>query len=339
MGERVHRRAVEISGRYLRAEAELIEVLQQVEEHRVFMKRGHSSLFNYVVQELGLSESVTFNLIAVARKSREVPELKVQIAQGAITLSNARKIAPVLTQANQGEWLTKAAQLSHRQLEKEVVKIRPLAATTERVSYVTPHRVKMELGLSEKDMLDLRRAQDLLSRKQGRPARVEDLVMAMTQEYLDKHDPVRRAQRIQVKKGTQEPKSVIARKVIAAPTPPVSEVSPLNPTVTVRAVTLQGVSPQGASLQDPPAGTNSGSVQPVASTRTPIPAAIRHQVSLRDEGRCAHTDPQGKRCNQSRWVEIHHKTPVSQGGTHALTNLITLCSTHHDYWHERPGEV
>mgnify|MGYP001581576745 CR=1 FL=1 len=146
--DQIHQRALDVSMRYKRAEAELIEVLQQVEQHRVFLKKGHASMFLYVIKELRLSESVAYNLITVSRKAREVPELKIEIQNGTITLSNARKIVPILNSANKSEWLIKASKLSHRQLEKEVVNIRPQLATPERATYITPTRVKLELGLS-----------------------------------------------------------------------------------------------------------------------------------------------------------------------------------------------
>ncbi|MGK5090049.1 hypothetical protein WDW86_21060 [Bdellovibrionota bacterium FG-2] len=93
----IHQRAVELSARYKRAEAELLEILDQVDRHRVYLKHAHSSLFLYVIHELGLSESVAYNLIAVARKAREVPEIRDLIASGSMTLSNARRITPILT--------------------------------------------------------------------------------------------------------------------------------------------------------------------------------------------------------------------------------------------------
>ncbi|MGK5083849.1 hypothetical protein WDW37_11155, partial [Bdellovibrionota bacterium FG-1] len=58
---------------------------------------------------------------------------------------------------NKTQWLAKATALSQRQLEKEVAKICPQTARPERASYVTENRVKLEIGLSEKDMLALRR--------------------------------------------------------------------------------------------------------------------------------------------------------------------------------------
>ncbi|MBI2604789.1 MAG: hypothetical protein HYW49_01790, partial [Deltaproteobacteria bacterium] len=96
LSDRIHQRAYEAASRHRKIGAELIEILQQVEQHRVFLARGYASLFLYVVKELGLSESIAYNLISVARKAREIPELKTEIDRGAITLSNARKIVPVL---------------------------------------------------------------------------------------------------------------------------------------------------------------------------------------------------------------------------------------------------
>lgn len=81
--DRLHYEALETAIRYKNAESNLIEILQQIEAHRVFLTKGHPSLFGYVVCELGLSESVAYNLISVSRKAREVPELAAEIRKGA----------------------------------------------------------------------------------------------------------------------------------------------------------------------------------------------------------------------------------------------------------------
>jgi 5-methylcytosine-specific restriction endonuclease McrA len=71
----------------------------------------------------------------------------------------------------------------------------------------------------------------------------------------------------------------------------------------------------------------------VEPQRQPIAAALLHQVNLRDQQRCTHHFPDGGRCNQSRWLEIHHRTPVSEGGENTFENLTTLCSAHHRFMH------
>ncbi len=67
--------------------------------------------------------------------------------------------------------------------------------------------------------------------------------------------------------------------------------------------------------------------------RAAIPAHVEHQVNLRDQNRCTYTNEDGERCEQRRWIEIHHITPLSLGGQNGLENLITLCSGHHKVIH------
>jgi hypothetical protein len=69
--------------------------------------------------------------------------------------------------------------------------------------------------------------------------------------------------------------------------------------------------------------------------RTPIPAASKHTVDLRDEGRCTHIGKDGKRCNEDRWTHYHHIIRVADGGTNHPDNLTTLCSFHHDLVHQQ----
>ena len=54
----IHKRALEVAARFKQAKADLISVLQEVDACRVFLELGYTSLFNYCIQALGLSESV-----------------------------------------------------------------------------------------------------------------------------------------------------------------------------------------------------------------------------------------------------------------------------------------
>lgn len=320
--DQIHSQALEISTRYRRAEAELIDVIQRAEEHRVYIKRGHSSLFNYVIRELGLSESVAYSVITIARKVREVPELKTQIQSGALTLTSARRIVPLLKRGNQGanaEWLKKACELSSRQLEKEIVKIHPQEATVERASYVNVDRIKLELGLSEREMLRLRRVQDILSQTKKRHVKLEETLQILTAEYLNRHDPLEKANRNQVRKG-----SLPQKKRLAEQETPILVHTEHRPSTAVGKLFARPVAKKITA-------------QSKTHTRKPIPSAIIHHVNRRDQRRCAEKLPDGSRCNQARWIEIHHKFPVHQGGSNDPENLITLCSAHHGFRHLPDG--
>ena len=333
--QEIHQRAINATQRYLQSEIELIEVLQLADQHRVYLDYGHSSLFQYAVQSLGISESIAYNLIAVCRKSKEIPELKLAIQNGEITLSNARKLSPILTSGNQSEWITKASSLSSRQLEKEIARVNPKLATPEKITYATAERVQLTLGLSEQDMLKLRRAQDLVCQSKKSHATLEDTLVTMLEEFLIRKDPTRKARRIIAKKGIHaiqdsenEPK--VTHSQIAAQS---ATQSPI-PTISTSESTTQNATQNAAPIID------NNLSEPVktpvalqAQKRKPLPAAIAHQVWLRDEGRCTFTNSNGIRCRNTRFIEIHHIHSVALGGDNQLKNLATLCSTHHRHLH------
>jgi hypothetical protein len=72
----LHQEALVRARNYRKSESGLLEILVEIESSRAFEKLGYSSLFVYCTMALGLSESHSYSLISVARKSREVPELK-----------------------------------------------------------------------------------------------------------------------------------------------------------------------------------------------------------------------------------------------------------------------
>jgi len=354
--DEIHSRALDVSVRYKRDEAELIDVLQQVDAHQVFLIRGHASLFSYVVQELGLSESTALSLISVARKAREVPALKEKLQSGEITLSGARRIVAVITPENQNEWIEKASTLTARGLEKEIVKVRPQEATRERASYVTPTRVKLELGLSEFEMLQLRRVQDLLSQSQRRSVSLEDTISSLTADFLHRHDPIEKAKRHTVRKGanTTDPVGKLCTKRVEKDAPS-SERSNVSQAAVASAPALEQSAESQIHQQQKQPSESTGKAAPCSTVqqghvlptdelaatptlqRVPTPAANPHAVNLRDHRRCTHLDRNGVRCNQTRFIDIHHIIAVSNGGTNDVENLITLCSPHHRLLHLKAG--
>jgi 5-methylcytosine-specific restriction endonuclease McrA len=63
--------------------------------------------------------------------------------------------------------------------------------------------------------------------------------------------------------------------------------------------------------------------------------SLRNKVFARDGGRCTENNPDGSRCEQTRWLHTHHIKPLSEGGTNDLENLTVLCSGHHRMVHRK----
>jgi hypothetical protein len=67
--------------------------------------------------------------------------------------------------------------------------------------------------------------------------------------------------------------------------------------------------------------------------RSPIAAAARHPVVLRDTMQCTYISQDGRRCAEKRWLDLHHKIEVAKGGPNTIDNLRILCRAHHDLFH------
>jgi len=281
--ERLHQKALRCAADFLRMETELIDVLQEIDDHKAFTYFGFTSLFQYAVGSLKLSESRTYELISIARKSKQVPELKEAISQGILNTSQARRIVSVITPKNQAEWITMSSSLPQREIEKKIVEVRPKEAVKDKMTYIRPTRVQLVCGISEELMKEIERIKDLVSQSSGKPARLEDALSAMASLYLQKQDPVVKAKRVLKKKNE----------------------------LSSRRVSLKS-----------------------RNKRSAIPAMVRHEVAIRDNGQCTHLSPNGKRCEQKRWVDLHHKRAISEGGEHSSGNIVTVCRSHHRLHHQ-----
>ncbi|HMJ10545.1 MAG TPA: HNH endonuclease [Polyangiaceae bacterium] len=61
-----------------------------------------------------------------------------------------------------------------------------------------------------------------------------------------------------------------------------------------------------------------------------ISAQVQRQVWARDEARCCYLDDQGRRCSETARLELHHRVPYANGGSHDAKNLELRCVAHND---------
>lgn len=342
-------KAKRIAKNYLHLESELLDVIMQLDRLKAVYKIGYASLFHYVTEALHLSSAQAYSLISVARKSNEIPELKNEVANG-LSLYKAQRVVSVINNENKQQWLELAKTKTQRQLERAVALASPRLAVPEKTTYLAPGetvqekvvvmsslpRLKMELGLSEELMLKLRRAQDLEVQRQRQKVDLEETLEAILDVYLERRDPVRKAQR-QKAKGKWIDEDVVVGD--SHHTQPAGEIC--------REEKSQHGSLKRVECQSKKSMTNSARAEPTLGSmlskgaarspgqRKPLPAQVVHQVNLRDGGRCTYKDKLQRQCRQRRYLEIHHIKPVALGGSNELKNLATVCSGHHKVIHQR----
>ncbi|MBI3556783.1 MAG: HNH endonuclease [Deltaproteobacteria bacterium] len=183
-------------------------------------------------------------------------------------------------------------------------------------------------------MQKLRRVQDLESQRLQRAATFEDTLSAALDAYLEKYDPLKKAQRSVAKLTKLESKSEFKSE-----SKPESEPES-QPTSTSKSMSMP--SPQSTNLEseftseiifNALRSVSPRIKAPHGGQRKPNSAVLKHQLNLRDQARCTHKGSQGHRCENTRWLDFHHLVPVHLGGDDILENLTTLCSVHHQMQH------
>src|ERR1700677_3943555 len=65
----------------------VLEHLRVIESRRLYAKRGYPSLFEFCIKELGYSESSAQRRISAMRVIKIIPEAKVKLQTGEVSLS------------------------------------------------------------------------------------------------------------------------------------------------------------------------------------------------------------------------------------------------------------
>ncbi len=268
-------------------EAKLIQLLQQLDREFGYKALGFASLWEYAVRGLGMTESQASSYIAVSRKATQVPALGRAIEAGELSVSKAKRITSAIHFGNAEVWIEKAQSLTQRELEREIFRADPQTHLDPKLRQ-KDRLYRMVLSVTDQFLTQLEDAQELMG-ENNREVALERIL----QDYLDKKDPVRKAERAKRKSETQAP---------------VDEKR------------------KGDSAQSLPSHSS-------RNVQRRVPAAIQHLIHLRDRGVCQHFFPDGRKCQSRRGIHLHHEHEFGAGGGHEPSNLSTYCRAHHQLIH------
>jgi hypothetical protein len=192
---KIHQAAVNAADQLKTSESQLIVCLQRVDESRTYSHMNYDSLYRYALTELKLSEDQAYVFKQVARKAAQLPELQQAILAGEITVSKAKRVMRVINQENAGTWIEMLKTKSKREIEKAVATESPRAAVQEKAKYVSADILEYTFAISAENLAKIKHAQDLLSRKMGRAATMEEILVSSVEVFTHKYDPVEKARR------------------------------------------------------------------------------------------------------------------------------------------------
>ncbi len=295
-------RVKQLAEREREVTASLIAHLAELDERRLYLAEGCSSLFTYCTQVLHLSEHAAYGRIEAARVVRRFPVLLERLENGSVNLTTVGLLASHLTVENHRELLDMVRHKSKRQVEELLARLRPqppVRPSVRRLPTTTPAPVSPTSvdGVSA-------------SPQPSRPAVVAPLA---PQRYrvqftasAETYEKLRLAQallRHQIPDG--DPAAIFDRALTAL---------------------LQALAKKKLAVTDRPRkgwGTGRGSRH--------IPAEVRRAVWSRDGGRCAFVSDKGRRCTEEGFLEFHHVVPYSAGGEATADNIQMRYRAHNGY--------
>jgi len=318
--------------------AVLLAHIAEADARRLYARAGYSSMHEYCVRELSLSDDAAATRIHAARAARRFPVLFTALAQGSLHLTAVRMLAPHLTEDNATELIAMATHQRKSEIEEGLA--RRFAPLQPAASSLRPIIVRT------------------------RPVVVSDRHIQHVLEHVERHTVP--AEPVEQKPEPVEDDNRLFVEQVAAPeseartAPPSMEaryllkvtLSKTTETKLRRAQTLLSHAvPNGdlaevldraldrliVDLERRKAGTGArpSHGRPVAAGSRHIPALIRMAVWTRDGGRCTFVNASGARCDASWLLEFDHVRPVARGGEATVEGIRLRCQAHNQYEAER----
>jgi hypothetical protein len=301
--------------------ASLIAHLTELDQRRLYLAEGYSSMFAYCTHVLHLSEGAAYRRIEAARMVRKFPIILEMLEQGSVNLTTLNLLAAHLTRENHIEVLEEARHMSKREIEELRARLDPQPPvpssvrkfptmthnTVSPAQHLAISRQPSDGGLSAESQVLPSLA---FVQREPRPVAVvplaPDRYKIQFTASAETHEKLRLAQNLlrhEIPNG--DPAAIFDRALTSL---------------------LQDLAKSKLAATDRPRngrGSVPGSRQ--------IPAEVKRTVWLRDGGRCAFISNNGRRCTEQGFLEFHHITPYAMGGLATMDNVQLRCRSHNGY--------
>lgn len=290
--------------------AEIIELIKEIEQLKLYLENGYTSMFVLLTKEFGYTPSAAQRRIDAARLSSEIPELQTKFENGSINLSQVSMVAQAIRQKQKEEPRKVSLEVKRELMKKveysDLIQTQKVLAkeldltieTYEKKQFQKDDSVRIELTLTQEQFAELERVKELISHQMP-GAKLTEVIGYLAQSYLKKRDPNLK----QLKRDGQFQEQTVT-----------SEQSTAVPVALSRQILSKDKSPK---------------------RREAIPQNLKTFIFQRDQ-HCQWQDPNSQRKCQSRFqLQIDHKKSVWRNGSNEVENLQLLCSVHNKLKYEQ----
>jgi len=317
-------------GRNNLSTAIVLSRVAEVDERRLYLREGYSSMHAFCVEELHWCEGTASRRIYAAHAAHRFPVLYDAVADGRLHLTAVLMLAKYFTSGNIDELVAAATHRSKAAIERLIAErfprpdvppiLRPIPApmapavtaqpsesrsangSGAACSWAPPPSPELVMG-SSPEKIEPRSPR--FEPKPLSPQRYE-YRCTMDQETFDLLQRARELMGYQNLKGDGPPELKSALRMWVG-----------------------HLECQKYAATDRPRPS-----KPCASARH-IPAAVKRAVAKRDAGQCAFVSESGKRCTERSTLQFDHIEPVACGAQATVENVRLLCRAHNAYAAER----
>ena len=179
----------------------ILRYLREIENRKIYLQKGFSSMFAFVTEELGYSEGAAQRRIQAMRLLKDLPEVEAKIETGEISLSVASQVQSYLKKEEKKAPIKKEEKLaliddvsgsSARECERKLIGLSPEnALPREKTRLITEDKTQIQFVAGSDLMKKIDRLKELTSHTNPE-GKYEELFSKALDIALKQIDPLQR---------------------------------------------------------------------------------------------------------------------------------------------------
>jgi hypothetical protein len=291
-----------------RLDVRLIVSLIEVEDRRLHLKAACSSLFEFCVRRLQMSDGAAFRRISAARLVRRFPSLLAQIESGRLHLSTLVQLRDQFTESNVDELVAAASGKTKREVEELLVRRAPRPDVPSRIRTLPARAARTSAGATATPGTLFGLTPPSSAARSEPPARIEPLSETRYKMQLTVsavlRDKLERAKDLMRHRNPSGDLAIVVERALDA--------------------LVEKLEKERLAKTSRPRRTARGH----ATKRSRVTAAVRREVFARDGEQCTFVDEQGRRCASRAFLALDHIESRALGGSNDAANLRVACRAH-----------
>jgi len=310
--------------------AMLVAHIAEVDERRLYLPAGYTSMHAYCLGELHLSEDAAYKRIRAGRAARQFPILFTALAEGRLHLSAVCLLTSHLTAANAKELIEAGTHKGRSEIERWLAQRlpQPDALRLDDGVYPVPSEQLVPSSVAGSESACDPEAEGALAAGSRAPGKLASgpVEVASPPTRLSPLSPERYTIQVTILRATHD-KLRHAQALLGHSIPSGDVASVLDRALDSLIAQIErrklGATPKPRRQPRPTHG------------RRHVPAATRRAVWERDQGQCTCVGENGRRCGARARLEFDHVDPVARGGQATVERMRLRCRAHNQYEAER----